>query len=96
MRRLIYLAAILLILALGPKAQTQVKLIQTQAPTEKARKLRDETRAINELLDKYNQVLREAGSWVNVPPEKALPLVQEIDQHFQNVEEIYLHYREVP
>ena len=94
MRKLIYLVAILLTLALTPNSHTQVKLIQTQAPMEKARKLREETRAINELLDKYNKVLQEAKVWVDVPPEKALPLIQEINQHFQNVEEIYQHYRE--
>jgi len=99
MRKWVYLAVLLCVSMFAPKARTetaQVKFIRTTATVEKAKALRDETRALNQCLDRYNRILLDAGVWAEIPPEKALPLVQEIQAHFQKVEEIYLHYRESP
>jgi len=98
-RKWVYLVALLLVATFGPKARTetaQVKLIATTATLEKTKALQAETRKINECLQRYNRVIDAAGVWAEVPPEKALPIVQEIEGHFQKVEEIYLHYRESP
>jgi hypothetical protein len=99
MRKWVYLVALLLVSMLGPKARTetaQVKLIATTATVEKAKALRAETHAINQCLEKYNRILLDAGNWASIPPEKTLPLVQEMNEHWQRIEEIYLHYRESP
>jgi hypothetical protein len=98
MRKWVYLAVLLCVSMFASKAppQAQVKLIRTTATVEKAKALRDETHAINQCLDRYNRILLDAGVWAEIPPEKALPLIQEIQAHFQKVEEIYLHYRESP
>jgi uncharacterized FlaG/YvyC family protein len=81
----------------GPKPETaQVKFIATTATVEKARALKEETHKINECLERYNRVLSEAGVWAEVPPEKTLPIVQEMQEHWAKVEEIYLHFRESP
>ena len=96
---MVFLAVLLLVLMYGPKAPTetaQVKFIATTATLEKAKALREETHKINECLQRYNRVLQDAGVWVEIPPEKALPIVQEMEGHWQKVEEIYLHYRESP
>ncbi|HKQ06109.1 MAG TPA: hypothetical protein VJ464_13320 [Blastocatellia bacterium] len=100
MRKAIYLAALLLASMFGPKFSpsptAQVKTISTTATVQKAKALREETRAINECLERYNRVLQDAGVWAEIPPEKTLPIVQEIQGHWQKIEEIYLHYRESP
>src|SRR5436305_21948 len=100
MRRMVYLVVLLLASMFGPKSSpnptAQVKLIATTASVEKARALREETHKINECLERYNRVLQDAGVWDSVPPEKTLPIVQEIEGHWQKIEEIYLHYRESP
>ena len=99
MRKWVYLAVLLLVSMYGPHSRTetaQVKFIGTTATIEKAKALREETHKINECLERYNRVLLDAGVWDRVPPEKTLPIVQEMEGHWQKVEEIYLHYRESP
>src|SRR5438105_8126151 len=100
MRRMVYLVVLLLASMFGPKSSpnptAQVKFIATTATVEKSRALREETHKINECLERYNRVLKEAGVWAEVPPEKTLPIVQEMQDHWNKVEEIYLHYRESP
>jgi len=101
-RRWVYLAALLLVWMFGPHREpptetvtAQIRLIDPSARVENARRLKSETDALNAAFVRYNGVLKEAGHWEHIDPDKTLPEAEAILKHWETIIYLFRHYDEV-
>ena len=94
MRKLIYLVAILLTLALTPKSHTQVRIVTTTARYQNELTYGQCNQRVNAQILKLNELNGTFESPAQVKPEKRLPMLQAMRQELEKMEAICLHYDE--
>src|SRR4051812_8224361 len=94
MRRLIYLVAILLTLALTPRSHTQVRMVTTTARYQNEQTYGACSQRVNAEILKLNELNGTFESPAQVKPAKRLPILQAMREELEKMEATCLHYDE--
>jgi hypothetical protein len=94
MRRLIYLVAILLTLALTPKSHTQVRLVTTSARPKNTYKLVQSFQEYNKAAGEFNAQFNQYKTCWEIKPEQLLTHVQKMREELDKTESLLPHLDE--